>query len=108
LVSRVLFSARARFLRKVRALLQIVAGLQKETRAIAGATTLQTSLGWDRLEEIHYDLNTCLRETTVILKSFLCVLPWPEMPQFEARLLSRMSKPVQFVLDDRTISDHNG
>jgi hypothetical protein len=107
LVSRVLFSARARFFRKVRALLQIVAGLQRETRALARATTLQTALGWDRLEEMHYDLNTCLRETTVVLKSFLCILPGPEMPQFEARLIARMSKPVQFVLDDRTISDHN-
>src|ERR1700722_8911901 len=83
LVSRVLFSARARFFRKVRALLQIVAGLQRETRALARATTLQTALGWDRLEEMHYDLNTCLRETTVVLKSFLCILPGPEMPQFE-------------------------
>jgi hypothetical protein len=107
LVSRVLFSVRARFFRKNRALLQIVAGVQHETRHIARTKTGEITLSWSRLEEFHYDLNTCLRETLVILKSFLCVLPAQELAPFQGRLHSRMPHPEQFFLDDPPVSDHN-
>lgn len=107
LVSRVLFSVRARYFRKIRALLQIVTGVQYETRNIARTSAEEIARCWDRLDEFHYDLNTCLRETAVVLKSFLCVLPAQELAPFQARLLSRMPQPAQFVLDDRTVSDHN-
>lgn len=107
LVSRVLFSVRARFFRKIRALMQIVAGVQHETRNIARTKAGDITLSWSRLEEFHYDLNTCLRETLVILKSFLCVLPAQELAPFQGRLRSRMPQPEQFFLDDRRVSDHN-
>jgi hypothetical protein len=107
LVSRVLFSVPARFFRKIRALLRIVAELQYETRTIARAKTGEIALPWNRLEELHYDLNTCLREALVVLKSFLCVLPAQELAPFQGRLLSRMPQPAQFFLDDRPFSDHN-
>jgi hypothetical protein len=106
-VSRVLFSVRARFFRKIRALLQMVAGVQYETRIIARTKAKEIAHSWNRLEELHYDLNTCLRETMVVLKSFLCVLPGQELAPFEGRLHSRMPQAAQFFLDDRTISDHN-
>jgi hypothetical protein len=101
LVSGVLFSARARFLRKVRALLKMVAGLQDETRRMARAAGEEAGLCWTCLEVFHYDLNTCLRETTIVLKSFLCVLPSAELATFEGRLLSRIPQQIQFFLDDR-------
>jgi len=107
LVSRVLFSVPARFYRKIRALLQIVTGLRYETRNIARTKTGEIAISWNRLEEFHYDLNTCLRETLVVLKSFLCVLPAQELAPFQGRLLSRMPQPAQFFLDDGPISDHN-
>lgn len=107
LVSRVLFSVRARFFRKIRALLQIVASVQHETRSIARTKPEEIALSWNRLEEFHYDLNTCLRETMVVLKSFLCLLPGQELGPFQGRLHSRMPQPVQFFLDDRPVSDHN-
>ena len=107
LLSRVLFSVSARFSRKIRALLQIVAGVQKETLAMTRANAAQIALPWNQMEEFHYDLNTCLRETLVVLKSFLCVLPGQELAQFEERLRARMPRPVQFFLDDRSVSDHN-
>ena len=106
-ISRVLFSVRARYFRKIRALLQIVTGVQYETRTIARTSAREIARSWDRLDELHYDLNTCLRETAVVLKSFLCVLPAQELPPFEARLLSRMPQPSQFFLDDRAVPDHN-
>ena len=43
----------------------------------------------------------------VVLKSFLCVLPAQELAPFQGRLHSRMPQPVQFFLDDKTVSDHN-
>jgi hypothetical protein len=107
LVSRVLFSVPARFFRKIRALLRIVADLQHETHGLARAKAGETALSWNRLEEFHYDLNTCLREALVVLKSFLCVLPAQELAPFQGRLLSRMPGPAQFFLDDRRLSDHN-
>jgi hypothetical protein len=107
LLSRVLFSVRARFSRKVRALRQIVAVVQYETRSIARTNSERIALSWDRLEESHYDLNTCLRETMVVLKSFLCVLPAQELPPFQGRLHSRMPQAVQFFLDGRSVSEHN-
>jgi hypothetical protein len=106
-VSRVLFSARARFFRKIRALLQIVAVVQYETRIIARTKAQEIALSWNRLDEFHYDLNTCLRETMVVLKSFLCVLPGQQLGPFQGRLHSRMPQPVQFFLDERPVSDHN-
>jgi hypothetical protein len=107
LISRVLFSVSARFSRKIRALLRIVAGLQFEARYIAQTRPSELARSWTQLEEFHYDLNTCLRETLVVLKSFLCVLPGQELCPFEQRLQARMPRPVQFFLDDRRVSDHN-
>jgi hypothetical protein len=101
LVSRVLFSMRARFLRKVRALQQVVAELQKDARRVARANPQEMAVSWTRLEVLHYDLNTCFRETMVILKSFLCVLPAQELPPLEGRFLARVTAPFQFFLDDQ-------
>jgi hypothetical protein len=107
LFSRVLFSVRARFFRKIRALRQVVAGVQYETRNIARTDAEKIALSWNQLEEFHYDLNTCLRETMVVLKSFLCVLPAKELAPFQGRLHSRMPLPTQFFLDGRPVSEHN-
>jgi hypothetical protein len=38
------------------------------------------------LDAVHYDLNTCLRETAVLYKSFLHALPEPQLASFEATL----------------------
>jgi hypothetical protein len=69
----------------------MVADLNKEssrvTADIASSTPVSVGKQWKRLEILHYDLNTCLCETTVMLKSFFCVLPSDELKQFRARLL---------------------
>lgn len=60
---------------------------------MAGEITEGTSLAmiqqWNRLEILHYDLNTCLCETRVMLKSFFCVLPSDELREFRKRLVFR-------------------
>jgi hypothetical protein len=104
---RVLFSAKARFCRKLRALLQIVAALQNETRYISRVDTTEIAQSWAQLEEFHYDLNTCLRETMVTFKSFLWVLPVEELAQFQIRLKSRVPPQEQFFLDGLPVSGNN-
>jgi hypothetical protein len=41
---------------------------------------------WEALDSLHYDLNTCLRETIVVLKSFLLGLSPEELDAFCRRL----------------------
>jgi hypothetical protein len=76
---RIYFSGRLRFFRKVRYLTSTIAGLAGEFQEVAGDISKGLSTDpvdcWKKLESLHYDLNTCLRETEVLLKAYLCVLP---------------------------------
>ena len=83
--------SRTRLFRKLAAVEQIVADLHREARSltkeIADGAALTMNEQWMRLEVLHYDLNTCLCETTIVLKSFFCVLPSDELTEFRNRLL---------------------
>ncbi len=106
LFSRV-FSTERRFFRKIRALSQIVAASQKETGHLARANSTRIAQSWSQLEALHYDLNTCLRETLVTFKSYLWVLPAQELAPFQMRLQSRTPSPEQFFLDGLPVSGNN-
>jgi hypothetical protein len=97
LLALVRFRARTRFFRKLGALEEIVAGLQREARETAGDIAEGIAVSWrkqwTRLEVLDYDLNTSLRETTIVLKSFLCALPIEELPAFRQRVASLTPKP---------------
>jgi hypothetical protein len=86
LLSKVLFPTRSRFLHKLRALAEITEELDGEFReaaeTIAEGATLYAGDPWRALDALHYDVNTCLRELTVLLKSFLCALPNEEVQPF--------------------------
>lgn len=75
----VLFSARSRFLHKLRIMSHTVTLLEEEFDEAAGdiSKNLATQPGdsWQHLDNLHYDFNTSLRESEVVLKSFLRVLP---------------------------------
>jgi hypothetical protein len=75
----VLFSARSRFFHKLRILSRTVTVLAEEFEEAAGDISknlaTQPADSWLRLDNLHYDFNTCLREAEVVLKSFLRVLP---------------------------------
>ncbi len=90
LLQTVLFSARSKFFHKLRLVAETVEDLQGEFRqAVEGMSdgaSLHRSAGWDALDILHYDLNTCLRETIVVLKSFLCALPNEEVQSFRQKL----------------------
>lgn len=96
--SRLTLRAQAHFFRKIAVLGEMSAKLQGETRRVAGeiadGTTLRWRSRWAELEALHDDLNTCLRETTVVLKSFFCALPAEELEPFEQRLRSLNLAPV--------------
>ena len=98
LCSFLILRPRKRFFRKLAAVEQVVADLHREarnlTRQISGATGLHVDKEWKRLEVLHYDLNTCLRETTVMLKSFLCVLPANELTELRNRLFPVLAAAV--------------
>jgi hypothetical protein len=97
LLAVVRFRARTRFVRKLGALEEIVAGLQREVREtareIAEGIAVSWRKQWTHLEVLDYDLNTSLCETTIVLKSFFCVLPIEQLPAFRQRVISHSPKP---------------
>ena len=94
LLAKVVFRGRTRFFHKLNALKEIIEELQKETRAIVedvsdGAQVLPDR-AWRELEVLGYDLNTCMSETTVVLKSFFCALPPEELEVFRQKLVMQV------------------
>ena len=87
LLSKVLLSQRMQFLYKLGTLQEIVEDIGKEF--CVNAEELGTGLStdpaalWNIVDAAHYDLNTCLRETIVLLKSFLRALPDDQLAGFE-------------------------
>jgi hypothetical protein len=75
LVSRVLLSERSQFLHKISTLEQIVEEIGDSFSEAAQHLEPGDSACWRVLDSGHFDLNTCLRETLVLFKSLLVVLP---------------------------------
>ncbi|PYU32763.1 MAG: hypothetical protein DMG28_10535 [Acidobacteria bacterium] len=98
IVSKLLFSARSSLFHKLRSLADTVEDLQGEfreaTEEIADGASTQPGARWQALDILHYDLNTCLREAMVMLKSFLCALPSEEMQLFQQKLKAPASPAV--------------
>jgi len=87
LLNRVLLSHRMQFLHKVSALGEMVEDLERDfCRAasdLAEGTPWNRRGTWDAMDAGHYDLNTCLREAIVLLKSFLIALPEDQIAAFQ-------------------------
>jgi hypothetical protein len=87
LLNRVLFSHRFQFLHKVSTLAEMVDDMGKDfrdaARDLAGGTSLDPGGMWEEVDSNHFDLNTCLRETVVLLKSFMIVLPVDQLTAFQ-------------------------
>ena len=92
LLAKVVFRERTRFFHKLYSLGEIIEDLQKEARAIVASSSEGASQfpdrAWQLLEVLGYDLNTCMGETTVILKSFFCALPPEELETFRKKLVN--------------------
>ena len=88
--SRIFLSQRSQFLHKISTLVELVENLNESFRGAAeqlnDPSSLQPEREWDMLDASHYDLNTCLRESIVLLKCFLLALPEDQLLEFSAAL----------------------
>ena len=107
LLCRVLFSERTQFLSKLGTLGEMVDDLNRDFCAAAKGITCSDVEGssprWQAADAAHYDLNTCLREAIVLLKSFLMALPHDEVQAFQTTVQMQMgvSKPKKLTLSQR-------
>jgi len=87
LLSNVLLTQRSQFLHKINALEEMVSDLGKDFRfAVENLTaggSAKPAAEWQVIDAAHYDLNTCLRETIVLLKSFFVVLQNDQVAAFQ-------------------------
>jgi hypothetical protein len=87
LLSNVLLTRRAQFLYKLSVLDEMVHDLQQEFCSKVeelACEPVETPLELcNSLDSLHFDLNTCLQETIVLLKSFFVVLPAERVQAFE-------------------------
>lgn len=100
LLSHVLLSHRLQFLSKVSTLGEMVEDLGKDYRVsaedLSEGTTANPRRMWEAVDADHYDLNTCLRETIVLLKSFLLVLPADQLGAFQRTIREQSeSRPTR-------------
>lgn len=89
-LNRVLLSQRSQFIHKAATLQEMVRNLKSEfceaVDDLVGGVYIKHEALWEVLDETHFDLNTCLRETVILLKSFLVVLPEEQLASFESAL----------------------
>jgi hypothetical protein len=99
LLSKVLLSQRTQFLHKVGTLQEMVENLGKEYCAsaeeLATGSAADPFLLWNTIDAAHYDLNTCLRETIVLLKSFLRALPDDQLGNFQKSVIGAWRAAAQ-------------
>ncbi|HKV26513.1 MAG TPA: hypothetical protein VJN93_18095 [Candidatus Acidoferrum sp.] len=90
LLCKVLFSARAQFLHKLSVLAEMVEDLNLDFCSAASGISASPwdnlDADWQALDATHYDLNTCLRETIVVLKSFLLALAEDQLDVYKTTL----------------------
>lgn len=98
LLNHVLLSQRLQFLHKVSTLEEMVEDLGKDFRqaadGLADGLSSNAKKMWAEVDTDHYDLNTCLREAIVVLKSFLIALPENQLAAFQSTV-RQQSTPLE-------------
>lgn len=94
LLSHVLLTQRSQFLHKIETLEDMVISIRKDFHEVAtdlgcGASEAP-SADWRTIDDAHFDLNTCLREAIVVLKSFLVVLPNDQLSLFQKSITTQL------------------
>jgi hypothetical protein len=97
LLSHLLLTQRSQFLHKVDALEEMVLSIRKDFCEVASdlgsGVSAAPSLDWHALDDAHFDLNTCLREAIVLLKSFILVLPDDQVGAFQKSINAQVLAP---------------
>ena len=109
LFARILLSSRSQFLYKLSALSEMIEEMSQNydsaVQTLEAGLTARPDRCWDALDASHYDLNTCLRESVLILKCFLHALPDEQLPQFQASLNEHVvASPDRFVVPVRHLA----
>ena len=108
LVSKILLTRKSQFLHKMWVLSELVDDLstsfEEKLDELGDDDSLYPEREWEKLDAMHYDLNTCLRQTVVLFKSFLHALPDAQLSQFEACLAART---VTATCEPRTVRDRH-
>jgi hypothetical protein len=103
LLSHVLFKQNNRFLHKLWTLAEMASDMGIEYRMVvthvAEGPGGSIQKDWEQLSDLQFDLTTSLRETTVVLKSFLICLPVAEVRAFRDRLVGSFA--AASILADR-------
>ena len=90
LLHHVLFADRSRFFQKLRILSDTVEHVVREfdqtAEDLSYGLAVQPANCWNMLDCLHYDFNTCLCESEIILKSFLQALPAEQLAAFALEL----------------------
>lgn len=88
--SHVLLTRRSQFLHKISSLLELTEELgssfHDDVEVVVEIAPSQIDRHWEMLDAAHYDLNTCLRESAVLLKCFLLALPAKQLAEFQGTL----------------------
>jgi hypothetical protein len=94
LLSFVLLTQRSQFLYKIDTLEEMVFGIRRHFHEVASdlgsGVSAAPSTDWRAVDDAHFDLNTCLREAIVLLKSFLVVLPDEQLTVFQKSINTRL------------------
>jgi hypothetical protein len=104
LLSRVLLSQRTQFLHKLGTLQEMVEDLGKDfcasAQELSEGLSTDPAISWKIVDAAHYDLNTCLRETIVLLKSFLRALPEDQVRGFQKSVAESWGAAVRETSSD--------
>jgi hypothetical protein len=88
LFSRILFTRKSQFVHKIATMAELVEELDSSFASTAEELCENQSIrperDWEMLDAVHYDLNTSLRETAVLFKSFLHALTQGQLMAFQA------------------------
>jgi hypothetical protein len=99
LFSKVLLTRKSQFVHTMTALSSLVSELDASFESTIEELREEQSLlperDWEVLDCVHYDLNTCLRQTVVLFKSFLHALPEEQLSEFEASLASQTDRSAE-------------
>ncbi len=89
--SHVLLTRRSQFLYKLSTLSDLIEDLRinfcDTVEELGDGSFCKPARHWESLDASHYDLNTCLRESEVLLKCFLLALPEKQLAEFQVTLL---------------------
>ena len=95
LFGKVLLTRKSQFVTKIETLAELTeelsTGFQVAAEELTATDPQQPDHNWEVLDAAHYDLNTCLRETVVLLKCFLLALPEPQLSQFQDFFLQQLT-----------------